>query len=412
MNNTVQTNFRAEAGKNVCTPTGQQIRLLSKISAGGEGEIFQTDSGMVAKIYHPQNLKQETIEKLKLMLSQKLNIPGVCWPTELLLDQRSQVIGYLMPKAGGKTLQHSVFSKPMLLQNFPTWKRSDLVTLALSCLKRIKRLHDKGILLGDINPLNFLVKSPEEVWLVDTDSYQIGNYCCPVGTVNFTPPELQGRDFKTFLRTPQHEYFAVATLAFMILLPGKPPYAHCGGGTPGENIAKMEFSYPCGEKSNGKAPDGPWRYIWSNLSYKMKETFYKAFRENRRFTVDELGEQLYLYKIELEKGFHSNELFPEHFKMLDPVTTVCGKCRKQTRTERKRLEELTSKGKSVLCPACMLSIKLNKNARPATVAISNHNNHCQLAAPVPAPAHQIDLDDDPSDNMVTLAIDFISNLFS
>ncbi len=423
MSSILKTDFRAAAGKTVFSQAGQKIRLASKISAGGEGEIFLTDSGMAAKIYYPQNLRQETVEKLKLMLSRKVDIPGVCWPTDLLLDQCSQVIGYLMPKAEGKTLQHSVFSKPLLLQHFPDWKRSDLVTLALSCLKRIKRLHIQGILLGDINPLNFLVKGPEEVWLVDTDSYQIGQYCCPVGTVNFTPPELQGRDFKTFLRTAEHEYFAVATLAFMILLPGKPPYAHCGGGSPGENIARMEFSYPCGEKSNGKAPDGPWRYIWSNLSFKMKETFYKAFRDNRRFTVDELGEQLYLYKTDLERGFHSNELFPEHLKMIDPVSVVCNKCGRQTRIERQRLEHIKNLGKSVLCPSCMLEIKLQKNATQSTAAQqtssqstarlryrSRHNRPAVTNMPNTI-YQQLNSCRQPAGNLFTFAIDLIASLF-
>ena len=55
-----------------------------------------------------------------------------------------------------------------------------------------------------------------------------------------------GKHFPDFLRTIAHENFSVATLLFMIMLPGKPPYAHQGGEGLGQNIVNMNFSYPLG----------------------------------------------------------------------------------------------------------------------------------------------------------------------
>ena len=56
----------------------------------------------------------------------------------------------------------------------------------------------------------------------------------------------------------------------------------------------MDFSYPFGESSNKKTPDGPWRYIWSHLTYDLKKAFYNTFRkdgenssEKTRLSVDE-----------------------------------------------------------------------------------------------------------------------------
>ena len=129
------------------------------------------------------------------------------------------------------------------------------------------------------------MKSQHEVFWVDTYSFQIREFLCPVGTVAFCAPEIQGKNFSTFRRTQAHENFAVATLLFMLLVPGKQPYAQQGGGTPGENIRRQDFSYPLKEKSNRKAPEGPWRFIWSNLPYRAKEAFYETFAENRRRTV-------------------------------------------------------------------------------------------------------------------------------
>ena len=72
---------------------------------------------------------------------------------------------------------------------------------------------------------------------------------------------------------------SVATLLFMLMLPGKTPYAQKGGEDPITNIKNMDFSYPCGDKSNKKTPDGPWGYCWSHLPYKLKEAFYETFQK-------------------------------------------------------------------------------------------------------------------------------------
>ena len=165
-----------------------------------------------------------------------------------------------------------------------------------------------------------MIKNDTEVYFVDTDSYQIESYPCPVGTVNFTAPEIQNKDFKAFFRTIEHEYFAVATLMFMALLPGKPPYSQQGGSNPSINIKNMDFSYPLGEQSNKKVPQGPWRYIWSHLPYKVKELFYNSFTTNSRPTPKVLLDALTDYKHYLENPHKydnfSNEIFPNKFKEL------------------------------------------------------------------------------------------------
>ena len=183
-----------------------------------------------------------------------------------------------MPEARGKELQKSLFIKKLLEKNFPTWRKRDTVELCITILQKIKYLHDRNIIMGDINPANILVVSPKEVYFVDTDSYQIEDFPCPVGTINYTAPEIQRRHFSGFLRTKGNENFAVATLLFMIMLPGKPPYSQQGGEDPISNIIKMDFSYPFGDNSNKKTPDGPWRYIWSHLTYDLKKAFYNTFR--------------------------------------------------------------------------------------------------------------------------------------
>lgn len=129
-----------------------------------------------------------------------------------------------MPQAHGVELSRSVFM-PMLLQSkFPSWTRKDTIQLCLTILDKIRYLNDRRVILGDINAANSPWCPLTQVYFVDCDSYQIEGYPCPVGTANFTPPEVTGRGGFAILRTQEMENFAIATLLFMIMLPGKPPY--------------------------------------------------------------------------------------------------------------------------------------------------------------------------------------------
>lgn len=183
-----------------------------------------------------------------------------------------------MPKASGRELGKTLFIKDLFLKYFPNWTKRETIILCLNILDKIKFLHSKNVILGDINPANILIVSPKEIYFVDTDSYQIENFPCPVGTINFTAPEIQRRNFVEFLRTKENENFALATLLFMIMLPGKPPYSQIDGGDQVSNIIDGNFSYPLGEDTNKKAPEGPWRFMWSHLLFKLKEAFYNTFK--------------------------------------------------------------------------------------------------------------------------------------
>ena len=120
-------------------------------------------------------------------------------------------------EAKGYSIQSSIFRKPLFMKKLPHWTKADLVQCAITILYKIKYLHDNNILIGDINPNNFLVVSPQEVYLVDTDSFQINDLPCPVGFPLFTAPEIhqlhrQGKfsDYSEIMRTRKNEYFAVA----------------------------------------------------------------------------------------------------------------------------------------------------------------------------------------------------------
>lgn len=306
------------------------IRLTEKISEGGEGCVYNTSKsgGAVAKIYFDKKLTSHKQSKIDALIASGLSIEGVCFPTAHLYNSKGAFVGYLMPKADGKKLDVSVFKgEGGMGRYFASWTRQDLVNLAISILTIIKKIHESGILIGDINGSNILVKSPTEVYFVDTDSFQINDYPCPVGTMEFAAPEIQGKNYNSFLRTIGNENFAVAVLLFRLMMFGLNPYAQQGGAGIEHNIRTGDFSFPYKEKSNNKIPKGDWCYFWSHLFFKLKEHFYFTFRkgetwfeEKKRPGVNVWLKDLFFYKKQLEDGTlegidkESLKMFPKTYK--------------------------------------------------------------------------------------------------
>lgn len=331
-----------EEGNVVYTKEREPVRLGKKLAAGGEGSIYDIDASMVGKIYKQGKLTKRKYAKLELMLSHKLKCPGICFPEKALYNAQKEFVGYLMPKASGVELQRSIFTKPLFLKRFPHWKKIDLVQCAMTILQKVKYLHDRNIFIGDINPCNVLVASPTEVYLVDTDSFQVEGYPCPVGTPLFTAKEIQGVRYEERLRTRGNENFALATLLFMMMVPGKAPYSHQGGEGIIDNIKKQAFPYPLGAKKGEHLPAGTWRFIWSHLTRRLKEAFFETFHregkyasENTRLNVDEWIDIVRDYYNNLANGNlgstdrMSEELFPIRFKKEKYSTyepcIICGK---------------------------------------------------------------------------------------
>lgn len=356
----ISVSFLPDIGDTVRSDKYGQIKLIKEIGKGGEGSIYLTDNGMIGKIYLKEKLTLLKLEKLKLMLKNQINFEGICWPKDIIYNSKNEIIGYLMNKAEGKPLQNAfMLGKPVLIKNFPNWTRKNLVELSINILEKINHLHQRNIIIGDLSPLNILiVDNTNEIktFFVDTDSYQIENYPCPVGTINYTAPEIQGKDYKAFLRTFEHEYFAVATLLFMILLPGKPPYSQQGGSDPAHNIKTMNFSYPLGEKTTKKAPYGPWRFIWSNLPYSIKEAFYGVFINNNRIPTDEWLDLMRSYLYSLNHRYISDEMFPTSLKILDPIEVICSKCNKNFIESKDWIEKLKAKNKDYVCKECLVEV--------------------------------------------------------
>lgn len=361
----LSVNKLPSSGEYIYSSSSEKIKLVRCIGAGGEGELFETDNGLVCKIYKKERLTNLKERKLKLMLSKHITIKGVCFPKGLVFNSQQQFIGYLMNQAKGYILQTSVFGKPVLQNKFPKWKRENLVQLALTITRTIEELHNRNIIIGDINPSNILVMDENKVFFVDTDSYQIERFPCSVGTPTFTAPELQGINYADILRTKEHEMFAVATLIFMILFPGKTPYSSQGGEDLITNIKNRNFSYIKEEGEVDKKPFGSWRFIWHNLHPLIKKNFKEVFNNGNKVMIEDWSKSLGIYLDGIKNNHSSNELFPSTYNHdnRDENSTIveCTECQKKYKVSIYFFDKHKNNNKwTMKCPSCAEIHKLKK----------------------------------------------------
>jgi hypothetical protein len=308
------------------------------------------------------------------MLSRTVNIRGVCWPTDLVLTEQGEFLGYLMPKAEGKMLKTAVFAKKLLQRNFPHWTREHLNQLAITILETIQSLHRLNVFIGDINAQNILVKDERTICLVDLDSAQVEGFPCPVGTDTFTPAHRQGQSFPDFLRTADDELFAVTTLLFMILFPGNAPYTSQGGGEAAENIRAHRFAY--GRDADGRPPVGVWQFIWTHLRRDLQEDFIDVFRLDKRIPINALINHLRQEQRDIRDNKRNSDIFPDKPRMRegDTAQVVCDQCppdRNLHTVSRSLAEKIRERGHPWRCQPCSAMRKMAhlENSREVECAL-------------------------------------------
>lgn len=358
------------------------VKRKAFINDGGEGSIFQIDLfNQVAKIYFPNMRTQERRKKLEYMVANNPNISGLCWPTSLLFDEDGNWIGFLMPRARGKELATTVFCPGRGGRNIAEqgWDRRSLALIAANIAEVFTQMHRKNILMGDVNPRNFLVAADCSVHLVDCDSYQVEGFSCPVGTPLYTPPEVhvrmrqQGTIDYGFERTVNHELYSLGVLLFEILMLGKAPYEsrYANINDVVDAIITGNFAYPyrSGEedapkgRSNISPPVGLWRNIWSHMPrMAVKTPFYNLFTGGERPSSEKWARNMREYARLIEEGKSTNELTPSTFKvvytegsdeeMTKMVDLVCPSCGSHFNMGEDVYLRQKSKNTPILCNVC------------------------------------------------------------
>ncbi|AFY51050.1 hypothetical protein Nos7524_5331 [Nostoc sp. PCC 7524] len=223
----------------ICGNTSESITLLGEpIAKSGEGTIWRTNHGYLAKIYHSPTI--ERVQKLAMMIAYPPTEPNshlhhisFAWPKSVLKNAQGDCVGFLMPEIKDAKEILDIYNpqrrKKLKLQ--VDWRFLHITAQNIASI--ITALHTTGYVLGDIKPQNILVNNRALPSIIDTDSFQIRSpkngkiYYCPVGSPDYTPPELIGKDFSSIEQTEVHDRFRLAVIIYQLLFGGQSPF---GGG--------------------------------------------------------------------------------------------------------------------------------------------------------------------------------------
>ncbi|WP_237152371.1 protein kinase domain-containing protein [Oryzibacter oryziterrae] len=227
---------------------GAPVKLTTLVAESGEGAVYRCNrSGFVAKIYNkPQ---PEHFRKLLVMIARPPRDPAapavsIAWPVSILERSDGAPVGFLMPEISKAKRPTILYVPKARMQDAAGVDWYYLHAAALNVVRLFRAIHELGYVIGDVKPENLLVNASMQICAIDTDSFQVTDpttksvYRCPVGTPDYTPPELIGRSFTEVDRTPEHDLFGLAALVYLFLF-GKHPFS---GGTLPDALVGLETS--------------------------------------------------------------------------------------------------------------------------------------------------------------------------
>ena len=286
---------------------GRPVELGEEIGAGGEGTVYEVrgNAHLVAKTYKSQP-SPEKAAKLSAMVAARANgiATMAAWPSDTLcLRPNGPVSGILMPRVRDHEEIHNLYSPAHRKLKYADKDWVFLVHTAMNCATAFEALHSLGCVIGDVNQGNVLVSKQGTVFLIDCDSFQFSAngrvMPCEVGVVHFTPPELQGKSFRTVTRTPNHDNFGLAVLVFHLLFMGRHPFAgrFLGSGEMPVERAVSEFRFAYGRSAAALQMERPpWTLAVGDLAPTVQNLFERAFvrgsEAGGRPTAHEWREQL------------------------------------------------------------------------------------------------------------------------
>lgn len=272
----------------VITVDGKQFILREKIGVGGEGTVYAVGDELVAKIYNFDRLTKTRVDKIATMIKRRINDYSICWPISEVKNKDDFVVGYVMKRCTGKPIS-TLYRGPVVTQQiYPNYCIENAIKVLIMILEKVQKLHKNNVLLGDINDRNFIINNFDEVYLIDTDSFQIEDYGCDVGTIGYIAPELKEGVLSTTLRSFEDEGYAIAVFVFRTLMLGYFPFAQVGSDDDYiELIKQQHFPYST-NSSKTKKHVPPLAYeSWEQLPPLLKRMFTSTFTADKKTNMQE-----------------------------------------------------------------------------------------------------------------------------
>jgi amino acid transporter len=285
------------------TAAGRFVSVGSRLAAGGEGEVYAVTAppDVVFKKYKPEILAKapDTGPKVRAMTTSPP--PGwkeagtghvtLAWPSQVVLEN-SRFAGFLMPKVDtASSVELHRIANPSdrrAASGNTSWMRgftwNYLVRVAANLAQATHMLHTSGSVIGDFNERNILVTSQARVTLIDCDSMQFTAagrpYVCRVGRPEFTPPELRRADWKTTVRQPSSDLFALAIHIYQLIMEGEHPFRGVWSGA-GEkpSVPDLAERGTWAYRRGGNLGARPAAIGIDLLPDSIRELFKRAFEE-------------------------------------------------------------------------------------------------------------------------------------
>ena len=270
------------------------LRKSDILARGGEGVVYNLgiNSNYLIKICKDETLRNSRkqaafCERLNAMLAlEECRRAGfLTWPQMPVFDGNKKAIGYVMPRAKGRTLR-ALYAPCQVRRFFPGWDRLQVTNVALDLVNAVQMLARHRVLVNDFNPDNFLIDKQGKVTLIDCDSFQIpsangSTFLTGTFTPEFTAPELLfNSELFSRERTPEQVRFSLAVVVYMILMSGLHPYAQCGGSDPAGNLKSGKC--PLDKTSGVRLPVG-WYKSVSWLPQSLQDYFVRMFVAGHKY---------------------------------------------------------------------------------------------------------------------------------
>ncbi len=225
---------------NVYNVRRQPVTLGAEVGRGGEATVYKlaVQPALLAKIYHGAP-REGYEDKLAWMQANPPDDPtraqghaSIAWPNDLLYNAGGQLTGYVMVNVQNAVPLLLVFNPRSRARTLPSFNRRYLHRAARNLAAALGALHASNYIVGDLNESNVMVTPSALITLIDADSFQVQRrigskpvlHPCPVGKLEYTPPELQGKTFALVPRQPEHDGFGLAVLIFQLLMEGNHPF--------------------------------------------------------------------------------------------------------------------------------------------------------------------------------------------
>lgn len=221
---------------------GKRVALdpAATLGKGGEADVYRIDPTTALKVFkgpdHPDIVSDPDRARLATEATRRIaehqrKLPAfpaglpdrVIAPKDLAMDDRGLIAGYtmsLVPNARELLQVH----RDKELRNKITG--GSLLKLFLRLHALVDGIHKAGVVIGDFNDLNVLVRGADtddpDPYEIDADSMQFGPFLCPMFTSRFVDPTLCDQKERSPILVRPHnansDWFAFLTMFFQAFL--------------------------------------------------------------------------------------------------------------------------------------------------------------------------------------------------